>query len=368
MDGIVKVCFVSIRAYPLFDPKCRLNHGGAEVDLYNYAQELVKDKKYIVSFMVADVGQDLIEQYNGIKLIKSFSLKKNIKKIFFGPILLHLALKREDPDIIISEAAGFETGILCLYSRIYRKKFIYRTAHINDCNKMRIKSKWWGFSYAYALHGSDLILTQTTEQKRLIKENHNKFAIVLKNAYNIQNVHETKKEYILWVSRCVYWKRPEIFLKLAREFLKEKFIMIMPKTRTHRSLWNAISAEGKKLDNLELIEKVPFKEINEYFKRAKLYVNTSKYEGFPNTFIQAAMNKTPVLSLSVNPDSFITNHGCGLYSNNEYGNLVQNLQRLLEDHNFYTACSNKSFEYALKHHDLKKIIEELKEVILKLAD
>tara|TARA_B100000315_G_scaffold257323_1_gene305784 strand:+ start:781 stop:1248 length:468 start_codon:yes stop_codon:yes gene_type:complete len=124
MDGIVKVCFVSIRAYPLFDPKCRLNHGGAEVDLYNYAQELVKDKKYIVSFMVVDVGQDLIEQHNGIKLIKAFSLKKKLGR-YFSDQFYCISLLREKTQISLY----LKLLVLKLVFSAYTQEYIERNLY-----------------------------------------------------------------------------------------------------------------------------------------------------------------------------------------------------------------------------------------------
>ena len=80
------------------------------------------------------------------------------------------------------------------------------------------------------------------------------------------------------------------------------------------------------------------------------------------------MNKTPILSLSVNPDNFITKHGCGLYSQNDYNSMLRDLKKLLKDNLIYQNCSNNSFEYAIKNHDIKLIIEELKEIIVNITD
>ncbi len=43
-------------------------------------------------------------------------------------------------------------------------------------------------------------------------------------------------------------------------------------------------------------------EVNAELANAHVLVNTSLYEGFPNTFIQAWMRRTVVVSLNVNPD------------------------------------------------------------------
>tara|TARA_B100000315_G_scaffold259232_1_gene314439 strand:+ start:1193 stop:2296 length:1104 start_codon:yes stop_codon:yes gene_type:complete len=367
MPREIKVCFVSILAYPLFNSACNINHGGAEVELYNFARELVKDRKYKLRFIVADAGQEDTEYYDNIKVIKSFPLRRPILNIT-GPMKLYAALNKANPDIIISESAGFETGMLCLYSKFHNKKFIYRTAHVDDCNRVRIRKKWWGFSFGYALKNADQILAQTKDQQKLLMENHGINSILLKNGYTLNNVDAKEKKSILWVGRGISWKRPEIFLKLAKHFPNEKFIMIMSKNNKEMKIWNTIKYKSDKIKNLTFIEKVPFSEIDYYFRDAKVFVNSSKYEGFPVTFLHAAMNRTPILSLNVNPDNFITKHGCGLYSNDEYDCLVRNLKKLIDDRIFYTECSNQSFAYAFEHHNLVQKIQEFKEVIFRLVD
>jgi hypothetical protein len=48
-----------------------------------------------------------------------------------------------------------------------------------------------------------------------------------------------------------------------------------------------------------------------WFDEATVFVNTSDYEGFPNTFVQAATGGCGILSLRVNPDGFLDRFGCG---------------------------------------------------------
>ena len=39
--------------------------------------------------------------------------------------------------------------------------------------------------------------------------------------------------------------------------------------------------------------------------KSKILINTSSFEGFPNTFVQAWANGVPVISLKVDPDNII---------------------------------------------------------------
>ena len=57
----IRVCFVILNAYPLFNPEAKGVIGGAEVDSYYLASELAKDPNYNVSCIVADYGQEPVE-------------------------------------------------------------------------------------------------------------------------------------------------------------------------------------------------------------------------------------------------------------------------------------------------------------------
>ena len=71
----MKVCFISIGVYSLFNPECAYKHGGAEVKLYTLAKELAKDQRFDVNFITADFDQEALEEYGNIKVYKSSKLQ-----------------------------------------------------------------------------------------------------------------------------------------------------------------------------------------------------------------------------------------------------------------------------------------------------
>ena len=54
----IRVCFVVLKAYPLFNPKVEKIFGGAEVDAYFLATELAKNRDFKVSLVVGEYGQE----------------------------------------------------------------------------------------------------------------------------------------------------------------------------------------------------------------------------------------------------------------------------------------------------------------------
>ena len=57
-----------------------------------------------------------------------------------------------------------------------------------------------------------------------------------------------------------------------------------------------------KIPNLKYLGELPIDRVNEVMTGASMHVNTSSFEGFPNTFLQAWARGAVVVSLAVDPD------------------------------------------------------------------
>lgn len=360
----IKICFVSTFAYPLFNPQCKETFGGAEVQLFQLSKEFAKDDRFEVFFVVADFGQKKYETYEGVNVVKSYEIKKRISNYIKAPFKLYTCLKEIKPDIIIQRTAAPETGICAFYCKKHKKKFIYSISHKNDvsCKKKGLV----GRMYNYGLEHADFIIAQNTDQVELL-ENLWKRKInniqMIKTGYHISEINIKDKDSILWVSRAVSWKRPELFLELAKYFPEERFVMIMPKSFDIR-IWHKIHENAKSIHNLNFIEQVPFHEVDSFFKNAKVFINTSIAEGFPNTFVQACKNKTPIISLKVNAEKFLDKYGCGFAYDDDIEKMKKGLKNILEDKELYKKCSNNAYNYAKETHDIRKIFKEWKECVL----
>jgi len=209
---------------------------------------------------------------------------------------------------------------------------------------------------------ADKIIVQNQFQNKNLLNKHFK-TYLLKSSYPIGESLLDKSGFILWVGRSESWKRPELFLELAKIMPLEQFVMICAPSTDHPELSEDLKRVSKTIYNLKFIEFVPFQQINDYFGRAKVFINTSVQEGFPNTFIQAAKNKTPVLSLNVNPDDCITSYNWGFYCNNDFDLLVNNLQKILFDNDLYYQMRENAYRYVQENHDIKVNAEKFLEII-----
>ena len=116
---------------------------------------------------------------------------------------------------------------------------------------------------------------------------------------------------VLWVGSMAEVKQPELFVKLAEAIPEARFQMIGGHSG-NQELYDWMKAAAGRISNLEFLGVVPFDEIDEYFGRASILVNTSMFEGFPNAFIQAWMHYVPVVSLNAGSDGLICENGLGV--------------------------------------------------------
>jgi glycosyltransferase involved in cell wall biosynthesis len=124
-------------------------------------------------------------------------------------------------------------------------------------------------------------------------------ATTVTNCYDVPRGHRADPNgVVLWVSALRTGKRPELFLELARRLPHLRFRMVGgPSGETAGdALFEQIKEQAREIPNLEFVGFVPFAEIDPHFNAARVFVNTSDFEGFPNTFLQSWSRRIPTVS------------------------------------------------------------------------
>jgi glycosyltransferase involved in cell wall biosynthesis len=86
---------------------------------------------------------------------------------------------------------------------------------------------------------------------------------------------------------------------------------------------------------------VPYHRVQEYYDRARVFVSTSEAEGFPNSFIQAAMGGAAILSLEVDPDGVLAQFGGGMVADCE-ADLMSKAEALAEQPETVAAMGRRA--------------------------
>lgn len=355
----VKICFVSPKAYPLFNQDVQATFGGAEVDLYYLGTELAKDSNYDISFITADYGQDDIEHHENVTVIKSLSFRQNP---ISGGLKVWKALRKANADMYMIKSISVGLFLVSLFCRIYHKIFLYRTANTTHCDGMYLKQHpFMGRLFRYSIKHANKVFVQNETDCQNLKKTTGILPVVIPNGHRLKTLPSTKRQTILWVGRSSDIKKPGRFLKLAKVFPQESFVMVCQKA-TGDNRYESLRSKAGYIKNLTFIEHISFNEIDTYFEQAKVFVNTSDSEGFPNTFIQACKAATAILSYSVNPDGFLNIYQCGIACHENDALLIDQLRKLLAD-DYYLKLGRNGREYVKKKHDISRLVEAYKQLV-----
>lgn len=362
-DKAVGVCFVSLDAYPLFNAEARGPHGGSEIDAYMIGTELAKDERFKITFIVAESGQPSEEIINRIRLVRCDGLNKNL---LAAAVSLYRAMKAADCDIYFRKTPTLPTFLTAFFCRLKRKLFFYRSASATNCNGSYLKQHWLrGRLFRWALKQASVVLVQNRTDVDLLKQTMGIDSVFVPNGHHIAGHDEKPRDSILWVGRSIRVKRPELFIELAKRLPQERFVMICERARGDKG-YDKLVQQAELSGNVEFRKSVGFDKIDIYFQRAKMFVNTSDFEGFPNTFIQACSSGTPILSINVNPDKFLERYNCGLCADGDWDTFVKQVKILL-DPVMRTECGQNARKYVRENHDIEKIIERYKKLFLEAA-
>jgi glycosyltransferase involved in cell wall biosynthesis len=358
----LKVCFIAPKTYPIFNPAVGDYFGGANVDLYYLSTEITKDQHFESSFIVADYSQQDGEVIEGVKLFKALDFSKGALS---GMTRTWQALNRADADIYMMKCASAGVALVTLFCKLHKRKFIYRLASALESDGTYIKQNLVvGRLFAWSLRKAAMVFAQNAVDAENLKRTTGIEATVIPNGHRIPAMEKHKRDTILWVGRDVAIKNPERFLELAKALPNEHFTIVCQTPNNDRHYAELI-AKAATTPNLQFIRHVPFNQIDAYFQRAKVLVNTSDSEGFPNTFIQACKAGTAILSFNVNPDGFLDTHGCGLYCDGDITLLVSNLRYMLENERFI-EFGIKARRYVEQYHDITRIAEQYKRLFQNL--
>lgn len=359
-DTPINVCLVSLEVYPLFNPSCGGSHGGTEIDAYMIGTELAKDSRFKVTCITANSCHLNEEIINGIRLIKCDGLNKNI---FAAGVSLWQAMKYADCDLYFRETPTLPTFLTALFCRLKHKLFAYRCASANNCNGGYIREHWFrGRLYKWALKQAAVVMVQNLEDIDSLRQTTGVDSACVPNGHHLAPLAEQPRDGILWVGRSTHVKRPELFIELAKQIPSQRFVMVCEQCSENRH-YNRLVGEAQQVSNIEFHKSVPFAKINSFFQCAKIFVNTSDFEGFPNTFVQACAAGTPILSLNTNPDGFLEKYKCGLCSKGNWADFVRHVTTLL-DSKIQSEYGQNGRKYAAENHDIEKIIEQYKKLFI----
>jgi hypothetical protein len=242
------------------------------------------------------------------------------------------ALLAADAKIYIQRTAGFETGVVGLFARATRRPFVFSSSSSSDFTRDRREAKLAGGStdewptrlqYIVGLRLATRVVVQTEEQRALARSEWRVDSRVIPSFCGLARPEPAAREAFLWIGGLVGSKDPLVYLELARRIPEASFWMVIS---DRGDAWAHLAAEVRSraatVANLRVMPAMGRSELLGLYSRAVAIVNTSRFEGFPNTFLESWARGTPALSLRVDPDRAIERQGLGTACRGSVDELV----------------------------------------------
>lgn len=314
--------------------------GGIQVQMHMWGVTLGRNGWEVYTFTSNYNNKNRTIQNIKFIFLPTIKLINPIISVFYA--IYYLAIYR--PQIILFNGANRDLLFVNLLSIPFNCKIIQMFASDSDLEpeKELIDRKLDRYIFRLGLRLTNNFIVQNTNQANLLEANYKKKNPLLIPLIWIDNndLEEAsdKKEIILWVSNFRQLKRPEWFLQLAFDKPEYKFIMVG--NSTDNELFERCKKRATEIPNLEFMGGLPFDLTNELFKKASLFICTSEIEGFPNTFLQAWMNKCPILT-TFDPSDLIKKHEIGIYCKN-YQDIKTGFDQFLDEEYKEIVISNIS--------------------------
>jgi glycosyltransferase involved in cell wall biosynthesis len=188
--------------------------------------------------------------------------------------------------------------------------------------------------------------------------NHGRHAQVIPSCYEPPASADSigEKSEILWVGRIHPNKRPEMLLELAKRLPQRRFIMVGGAGQGVGDYEERIRAAAASLPNVHLTGFLPLAQVEPWFDRARVLVNTSRFEGMPNTFLQAWARDIPTVG-TVDVGSPVHHVAMDLET------LASEVERLAEE-----ATGGRYKRYFEENHSCNEVLKRYCAIFDELTD
>lgn len=372
MNTNLHVGFISPLLYNYLGFGDTFEAGGAERQQYLIAKGLL-DRGYEVSILTRNWNRGgNYKIADGFKVWKTLPNVRGTVMVPYKTAKLMKSMHDINADIYYSRANTLFAILGPAYARISDSRFVYAIARDSkvDPNHLSTWNPIIKRAFIMGLQQADAVVTQTQHQARLLNKEHGVNSTTIPNGYKIEPKSAvsdiTNREYVLWVGRMdSHQKKPERFLTLATELPNKQFVMIGPPNEGEKDYYERIQKRAEAINNLDFIGPVNPEMLGEFYNNAIVLVNTSDYEGLPNTFIEAWQYAVPVISLNYDFSGKLEKFEIGNHSGS-MSQLIIDVRRLCENVQERERLGWNGREYVEQHHSFETFIDRYERVFLSL--
>jgi glycosyltransferase involved in cell wall biosynthesis len=343
--------------------------GGAEYQVMFVLDSLCKRSSYDIHYLCRHTAADFVPKGYKIRKIGSSKVIGRFG-LLFDTFSLYKALKEIGPEIIYQNVGCAYTGIAAMYTKKFGAKLIFHIASDNNVvpfprynYKRRLTTSLERPFINYGIRKADIIVGQTKHQSELLEKKFRRkcdFIIPIGHPFPENIIKKSDRVTVLWLANLKPMKQPEVFIRLAKEVGKTNdlsFVMMGRPDGPEKWL-KRLMEQIRTVSNLRYVGEVSQNEANQRLSEGHILVNTSRFEGFSNTFVQAWLRQVPVVSLTVDPDHILDREKLGFCSET-FGKLCRDVRLLAENKVFREEMGIKARCFARKNYGVKKMIKKV---------
>lgn len=355
----MKICLLGFDNLPILAPEYeRHTVGGESVQQTLLARALVR-RGHEVNMVATDRGQPDGARWDSIRVFKAYAPGAGLPVLrFIHPRWTGLwsALARADADLYYTSCAGMHVGLLALFCAKAGRRFVFRAASDTDGDPSRLLVRYFRdrWLYHYGLRRAGAILAQSACQVRAFERN---YGLASRIAGMLVEAPATAASHtfdVLWVSNIRSVKRADRILALAAKLPGFMIHMVGGSLPGEESLFRHVKQAAATRPNVTFYGRLPYRAANALYDRAKVLVNTSDVEGFPNSYLQAWIRGVPVVTL-IDPDGVIEREGLGVAVKSPE-RIADAVRHLLGDAATWRAASDRCRAFMEREYGEGKVL------------
>lgn len=354
----MKICIVAHFAYGALAGGYTGQAGGVERQTSLLARWLAA-RGHQVSLVTWDDGQSQDTVVGGVRAIKMCREEDGIPILrFVWPrwTSLNAALRRADADLYYHNCAEYATGQVALWCKRNGRKFVFSSACDAECvgslpELPRLREQ---VLYRYGLRAADGLIVQTARQRSALLEGFGLDSTILpmpcpgpETESVMPSLPDGATRRVAWVGRISPQKRLELLLDVA-ERLPDVMFDVAGEPDRDDEYSRSVLKRASTLVNVMMHGRVPRAKMAEFYRQAAVLCCTSRFEGFPNTFLEAWSCGLPLIT-TFDPDSTVVKQGLGAYGT-DAETLCGGIRRFLDSPVEWKAASQRAREYYLENH------------------
>lgn len=349
--------------------------GGAETQQFQFSRAL-RARGHDVSFIVAlSPGYDSTGKKLPDWVYVAYDMRVHSGKIGYmnDSINLFKAMKLTDSYIFLQRCSFHDAPRVWLFSRILGAKFIFWVGADYNVDKNWLKNNLSAVrrkSYLHAISHADAVICQTSYQQKRLMDNYSIRSNVIRNIVlipeflpdrSIQNSRPTA----IWAGRINKNKQPGKLLQIARRTKGWNFIAVAIKERGLQNEYKSFVDEAENVPNLKVLTSLPHQDFLELTGKSDLILNTSGYEGYPNTLLEGFARAVPALTLGVDPDGCIQQEQLGWVCNS-VEEASSTLNTILNEKSLLDEAGHRALNYVKNNHSVDQVVPILDSLLKEL--